>query len=407
MAVPSCPDLAIVKATAPVMKEHGEAIARLFYGNMLAAHPELHNIFNKTGQDTGAQPRALASAVFAYATYIDDLAQLKDLVERIAQKHVSLVIQPEHYPIVGRYLIEAVAIVLGDAVTPEVAEAWTAAYSALADVFVNREKALYTAHENWSGWRKFRIQKKVIESVEITSFYLVPDDGQPLPLFEPGQYISLHMFIQELGYMQPRQYSLSEAPRSDYYRISVKRESGKKAGIAGLISNILHDNYKEGDIVELTYPAGEFFVNPETDRTTPVVLISAGVGVTPMISILNHSIATNTSRPISWVHGAHSTEVEAFSSHIRQICEKNLNVNATIFKSEVTVAEVKGVDYQFDGRVDLKKLDRERLFLDDVRAEYYICGPTDFMRNAQRFLINSGISKERVHLEIFGVGDGV
>lgn len=124
MATPLTPaQVAIVKATAPVLKEHGEEITSLFYKNLLAANPVLRNIFNKANQVGGAQPRALADAVFAYASHVDDLGKLSSAVERIAHKHVSLHVQPQQYPIVGKYLLEAVATVLGDACTPEIAEA--------------------------------------------------------------------------------------------------------------------------------------------------------------------------------------------------------------------------------------------------------------------------------------------
>ncbi|KAK9778250.1 putative Flavohemo protein [Seiridium cardinale] len=399
--------IAIVKSTAPLLKEHGEEIATLFYGNMLKAHPELHNIFNQTGQLTGAQPRALAGAVFAYASYVDDLGRLQALVERIAHKHVSLTVQADQYAIVGKHLIDAVATVLGDAVTPDVADAWTAAYAALADIFIDREKELYTAHERWTGWRPFKIQKKVVESAEITSFYLVPEDGKALPLFKPGQYISLHLFIPQLGYMQPRQYSLSDAPRSDYYRISVKKESGKVTSLPGLVSNLLHENYKESDVVELTHPTGDFLDDSDPSETAPLVLISAGVGITPMISILNNAVSAGSQRPVSWIHGTHSSELQAFGSHVQTIGAEHPNVQATIFRSTVAAAKSKGVDYHFDGRVDLNKVDQARcLFLDNTAAEYYICGPTAFMQSMQRFLIDAAVDQGRIHMEVFGVGDG-
>lgn len=115
--------IATVKATAPALKEHGETITSLFYKNLLDANPGLRNVFNEANQVGGAQPRALAGAVFAYATYVDDLAKLGAAVERIAHKHASLNVQPEHYPIVGKFLLEAVATVLGDACTPEIVDA--------------------------------------------------------------------------------------------------------------------------------------------------------------------------------------------------------------------------------------------------------------------------------------------
>ncbi|KAI0401724.1 flavohemo protein [Xylaria palmicola] len=403
MAAPLTPSqIAVVKSTAPVLKEHGETITSLFYKNMIDANPVLRNIFNEANQIGGAQPRALAAAVFAYAAYIDDLGKLSAAVERIAQKHVSLNVQPEQYAIVGKHLLEAVATVLGDACTPEIAEAWTAAYAVLADIFINREHQLYVAFENWTGWRRFKIQKKVPESKEITSFYLVPEDGVALPKYSPGQYISLQLYVPKLGIRQPRQYSLSDAPASDHYRISVKKEAGKNIEIPGMISNMLHNDFKEGDVVELTHPAGEFFVNIEEE--TPLVLISAGVGITPMMSILNSAVAAGTSRKISLVHGAHSSEVRAFSDTLKHATEKP-NVQALAFLSTLREGEAQGVDYDFEGRVNLEKVDPERLFTDDATAQYYICGPTSFMTDVQKYLLGRGVSEDRIHLEIFGVGN--
>ncbi|KAK7979859.1 Clavaminate synthase-like protein [Apiospora arundinis] len=381
VSAPLTPEqIAIVKSTAPALKEHGEEITSMFYKNMLTAHPELRNIFNTTSQQTGAQPRALASAVFGYASYVDDLGKLSDVVARIAHKHVSLMVTADQYPIVGEHLIAAVATVLGDAVTPAVAEAWTAAYQALADIFIGLEGSMYAEHEKsetgWNGWRKFKIAKKVPESAEITSFYLKPEDGKlPLPAFQPGQYVSLHLHVPELGCMQPRQYSLSDVPGLDYYRISVKKDAGKQAGVPGLISNRLHAEFNEGDVVEITQPAGTFAV---ATAQSPIALISAGVGVTPMVSILNATVADEATktRPVSWVHGARSTEVQAFAEHVRGVCAKHPNVKATIFKNQVKDAEVQGVDYHFPGRMDLAKIDRKQgLFLDEPEANYYICGP--------------------------------
>jgi nitric oxide dioxygenase len=400
---------AIVKSTAPLLKEHGETITTLFYRNMISAHPELNNVFNRTSQATGAQPRALAHAVFAYAAHIDDLSALSSAVARMADKHVSLGIQPEQYPIVGKHLIDAVATVLGDAVTPEVAEAWTNAYNMLANILINAEKGLYSSFKGWDGWRKFKIEKKIPESSEITSFYLVPSDGKPLPSYKPGQYVSLRIWVKELGTFQPRQYSLSEDPvKTDgkYYRIGVKKEPGEAAGMPGLISNRLHEDFNVGDEVEITHPCGLFFLDDKAPENSPLVLISAGVGITPMISILNHVTSSSSTRPISWIHGARHPSTQAFSSHVKGIVAKHPNVTSTVFRSHsVDKKEVKGVDYDFISRIDLSKIDAEKkLFLHERNAGYYICGPLDFMHSAEAFLKNAGVDETRIHMEVFNTG---
>lgn len=407
--------IAIVKATAPVLKEHGVTITSVFYKNMITEVPELHNFFSTTSQATGRQPRALAGAVLAYATYIDDLPKLAHAVERIAHKHVSLQVTPDQYAIVGKYLIQAIGQVLGDAATPDIVDAWTAAYGVLADVFINREGQMYknNAADNWPGWRKFRITKKVAESSNITSFYLAPSDGATqLPKYLPGQYVSLQMFIPELGYLQSRQYSLSEGPKEkqEYYRITVKREEDRDAGVEGLISNLLHNKYVVGDEVEVSHPQGEFTLDPRdaSKEGVPVVLISSGVGATPLMSILDSLVAPSAvKRPVSWIHTSRSRLTQPFADEVRRICRENDGVSANVFLRKLGPEDQAGVDYEFgDIRLDLSKLDGERdLFLNVPETEYYICAPEDFMVDVRRILVGLGVDKSRVFLELFATGD--
>lgn len=414
--------IAIIKATAPVLKEHGVAITTAFYKNMLGENPELHNIFSTSSQATGRQQRALAGAVLGYATYIDDLPKLAHAVERIAHKHASLNVTAAQYDIVGRYLIQAIGQVLGDAATPEIVEAWTNAYGVLANVFINREGEMYKANaaQNWVGWRKFRIVRKVPESSVITSFYLAPSDGQtPLPRFLPGQYVSLQVPVPELGYLQSRQYSLSEGPtdKAEYYRISVKREDAAETGVPGLISNMLHAGYAVGDEVELSHPQGEFFVDPQdaSKAGVPAVLISAGVGATPLKAILDSLTAGGPRapppgvkrRPVSWIHSSRSSATQPFADEVRQACRDNEHVSANVFLRTLGPDDREGVRYEFgDMRLDLAKLDRDRdLFLGDGRAEYFICGPEAFMIDVRRALVGMGVDKSRIFLELFATGD--
>lgn len=423
MAALTDSQIAIVKATAPVLKEHGVTITTVFYENMISENPDLKNIFSTTSQRTGAQPRALAGAVLAYATYIDDLGKLTHAVQRIAHKHVSLQVTPAQYDIVGKYLIQAIGQVLGAAATPDIVDAWVAAYGVLAKVFIDIEGQMYKANaaENWVGWRKFKIVRKVPESSVITSFYLAPVDGAPLPKFNPGQYVSLQVLVPELGYLQSRQYSLSEGPAAsagEYYRISVKREDAADAdaGVPGLISNMLHAKYAVGDEVELSHPQGEFFVDP-TDASkagVPVVLLSAGVGATPLKSILDSlTVAPGTTqppavrRPVSWIHSSRSRATQPFADAVRQICRENDNVTANVFLRSVGPDDQAGVHYEFgDMRLDLAQLDKERdLFLGNDRAEYYICGPEAFMIDVRQTLTSMGVDRSRIFLELFATGD--
>src|SRR5690606_559634 len=187
----------IVKATAPVVAAHAEAITRRFYSLMFEGNPEVKAYFNPAHQYTGGQQRALAGAIGAYAANIDSLGARGPAGELIAHKHCSRGIQAEHYPVVGKHLLVAIKDVLGDAATDEVIAAWAEAYGFLAQVFIGREAAIYNeqaaAPGGWNGYREFVVDQKVPESDCITSFYLRPADGGPLADFKPGQYITVKL----------------------------------------------------------------------------------------------------------------------------------------------------------------------------------------------------------------------
>ncbi|KAH9864208.1 hypothetical protein J1614_010142 [Plenodomus biglobosus] len=403
--------VAIIKATVPVLAEHGNTITTKFYANMLTAHPELKNVFNNTHQATGHQPAALAGALYAYASNIDNLGALSPAVELICHKHASLFVRPEQYEIVGEYLIKTMKAVLGDAATPEILNAWGAAYWQLADIMIGAEAQLYKETSYWPDWKDFTITKKENESEEITSFYLTPVDGMTLPIFKPGQYISVNIFISELdgGVWQARQYSLSDAPGKPYLRVSVKRERGIELGEPrhfehpGYISNILHDAKQEGDIVRVSHPFGDFWFD-EDDSDAPVVLISAGVGLTALTSIFNHITDKKSSRPITWIQGARNSRTRAFKPNVDTIAANNENVHTVYFSSSPLQGEREGQDYDVRGRVDLDKVNGELLFTGHDKTRYFVCGPVQFMLDVERKLKSLGVPGERVKMELFGTG---
>ena len=404
--------IAVIKATVPVLVQHGNTITTVFYRNMLGAHPELNTVFNTPNQVNGHQPRALAGALYAYASHIDDLGALSSAVELICNKHASLYIKPDDYKIVGKYLLEAMGEVLGAALTPEIHDAWATAYWQLADIMIGREKQLYEQSEGWTDWRDFKISNKVKESEEITSFYLAPTDGKPLPKFQPGQYISVQAYVPALKYPQARQYSLSDQPKPDYYRISVKKETGFNADPTvaatnpGYISNLLHDTFNIGDTLKVSHPYGDFFLSPtKTESSTPVVLISAGVGLTPLTSMVNTLTSkAPEGRKLHFIHGARTSGARAFKEHISALPKLSPSIQATFFTGNPTGGEKQGIDYHHVGRVDLSKLDEKDLFLDDAKTEYYICGPERFMTDMESTLKAKGVGADRIKMELFGTG---
>lgn len=397
----------LIKATVPVLVEHGGTITSVFYENLLKENPELNNVFNTPNQRNGHQPRALAGALFAYAANIDNLGALGPAVELICNKHASLYIQPAAYEIVAKYLLEAMGQVLGEALTPEIKDAWAAAYWQLANIMIGRESQIYKQNDGWTDWREFKISDKVKESDEITSFYLTPADGKPLPSFRPGQYISVQVYVPELKHLQPRQYSLSDKPNPDYYRISVKKEKGLNAADStaqpGLVSNLLHDSFNKGDTIKVSHPCGDFFLPEQTSG--PIVLIAAGVGITPLTSIVNTLTSKSSSdRKLHFIHGSHTSSARAFKEHLVDLSTKCPNLKTTFFTSHPSEEDKEGTDYTYAGRVNLDKLDAADIFLDDSETTYYICGPDKFMTDMGASLKSKGVSDDRVKMELFGTG---
>lgn len=391
----------IIKSTAPVLAEHGEAITRHFYKRMFREEPDLKNIFNQAHQAAGDQPRALSNAVYAYALHIDEPEVLAPVVNRITNKHASLQITPDQYRIVGHHLLASIKEVLGTAASEEILKAWEEAYGELANILINTEEELYREAESapggWRGWKRFVIRRKVPESAEITSFYLYPADGGPAPYFLPGQYISVKLFVPLLGLNQPRQYSLSDAPNGEYLRISVKRETSRTNNPAGLVSNLLHDKYQEGDEIDVSPPFGDFMLHE--DRDTPAVFISGGVGITPLLSMLNTLMASSSSRQVVFVHGARDSKVRAMKEFVHHATHDSDHIKSIIFLETVTESDKPGEDYDHTGWVDLNQIKDDILL---PEADYYICGPTPFIRLHRDQLLAMGVPASRIHYEIFG-----
>jgi nitric oxide dioxygenase len=319
-------------------------------------------------------------------------------ITKIGHKHVSLDIRPEHYAIVGRHLIASIGEVLGEAATPALLEAWTVAYGQLARLMSGLESGLYqkavSQAGGWTGWRPFTVKQKVAESAEITSFYLYPADGGKVADFLPGQYVSVRLFLPELNLFQPRQYSLSSAPNGEYYRISVKKEVGNQHP-NGMISNRLHDFVQEGDIVELAAPAGDFTL--DTAKQTPIVLVSGGVGQTPLLSMLEYLTLTKNPRQAVWVHGSRNPQVHAFRERVADLATRCENVEQHIFYNNLAPGQ-EGANH-YEGIVELQKLNGGALL---PEADYYVCGPAPFIRKQVQDLAALGVPREAIHFEEFG-----
>ncbi len=387
----------IVKSTAPVLAEHGTAITTRFYQMMFANHPELLNVFNHANQKTGRQQTALANTVYAAAQHIDQLEVLIPVVKQIAHKHRSLGIKAEQYPIVGKYLLMAIKEVLGDAATDDIINAWAEAYQAIADVFIQVEEEMYQESEKQAGgWRYFksyRVINKEQESKEVTSFYLQPAAGEQIPTFLPGQYISVRVTIPGNDNLHIRQYSLSNTPGDDFYRISVKRENCPQDG---LVSNFLHDSVDVGMTLEISAPAGEFILETETQH--PIVLISGGVGITPLMSMLKASVTTNPKRGVTFIHSAKNGEYHLFHDEVAAIAEQH-SIRYLTSYTDPSEQDITRKQFDKDGFIDADWLCKHA---NDQAAHFYLCGGPAFMKNIYQCLIDNQIPASNIHFEFFG-----
>lgn len=376
----------IIKSTVPVLEVHGTAITTTFYRNMFEAHPELLNIFNHANQAKGRQQTALANTVYAAAANIDRLEAILPAVVQIAHKHVSLGIKPEHYPIVGEYLLKAIKEVLGDAATDEIISAWAEAYGVIADVFISVEKDMYEKNEakenGWSFFKDFVVARKEKESDIITSFYLKPADGSSVPTYEPGQYISVRMSIPGEQYLVNRQYSLSQAANNEEFRISVKREADNDPNGRGSVH--LHENVNVGDVIEVSAPAGEFVLEPTAG---PVSFISGGVGITPMMSMLETVAGVTPERPTAFLHAARNQTLHAFDDEIKEMIGSMENA---VYKAVYSD--------QPEGYLTRSILEE---FVNPA-GDVYVCGPVPFMEAMIRELRAMGIEESKIHFEFFG-----
>ncbi|MGN6529265.1 MAG: NO-inducible flavohemoprotein [Burkholderiaceae bacterium] len=383
---------AIVKSTVPLLEQGGEALTRHFYELMLREHPEVRPFFNQAHQQGGSQQRALANAVLMYARHIDELEKLGDLVGVIVHKHVSLQIQPGHYPIVGACLLRSIREVLGaEIATDAVVAAWGAAYGQLAEILIGAEKAVYehlaAQPGGWRGARAFRVARRQAESAEIVSFHLVPADGGAVVRHEPGQYIGLRLVVD--GREVRRNYSLSAASDGVGYRISVKREP------EGLVSRHLHDRVHEGDVIELFPPAGHFTLQ---DGPRPLVLISGGVGITPTLAMLQAALPTG--RAIRFIHAARDAGVHAFRDWIDGLAARHPQLQRFYCYETHAAPGDAAAAPDAVGRIGPEQLAQWLPANRDV--DVYLLGPIGFMREMKQHLRALGVPEAQTRVEFFG-----
>ena len=383
--------LSVVQATAPVVAAHADEITAHFYPRMFAAHPELLRVFNQGNQATGEQSKALAGSVVAYAVQLidPDAPSFDHVMRRIAYKHVSLGIRPEQYTIVGENLLASVGEVLGDAVTPEIAAAWSEVYWLFALQLVAEEARLYQQAnvDPDQPTRPYRVVRRIEETADVITLVLEPTDG-PLPTSAPGQYVSVFVNLPD-GDRQPRQYTVSSTAVRTRLQITVRRVRGANGAPDGRVSSHLHDHVEIGDVLDVSAPAGDFVLTP---TESPILLASAGAGITTVLPIVEHIARTQPQRTVIVAHADHRAQDHALRETVLHLGREIDDFTSYAWYDTVDDGDTRSRQ----GFMDLTDIPLPQ----DIQV--FTCGPLPFMKHVRSTLLSRGVPAARIRYEVFG-----
>jgi nitric oxide dioxygenase len=315
----------------------------------------------------------------------------EQLLSRIAHKHASLGITPAQYDVVHEHLFWAIADVLGDAVTPEVAAAWDEVYWLMAYALINQERGLYSARgvRPETVWREWEVAEKIQETDEVVTFRMRRTDHHLVKTSLPGQYVTVQVPMPD-GVRQPRQYSLTRADDGEHRQFSVKRVRGEGKP-DGEVSNLLCDTIGVGDRLTMSLPFGDVVLD---DSGRPVVFASAGIGITPMAGMLSHLAAAGSQLPITLLHA----DVDEASFALRHQVLDDLRA---LRGSTAHVWYERGAESSLPVEAHAGVMDLDEVKLPDD-ATYYLCGPLPFMQAVRSSLIERGVSARDIQYEVFG-----
>jgi ferredoxin-NADP reductase/MOSC domain-containing protein YiiM len=281
---------------------------------------------------------------------------------------------------------------------PAVPPDWVRVFEEMLASAGERRQSRQTQKRAWKGFRHFTVDRKVPESQTITSFYLVPEDGQPLPVYMPGQFLTFRLAIPGRPKPVIRTYSLSECPcHAEYYRITIKKEPSAQDSDNVSGSNYFHDVVEPGTRLQVAAPRGDFFLDPQME--SPIVLLSGGVGLTPMISMLNAVVDSGKKRPTWFIHGTRNGVHHAMCKHMRQVAAENEDITVHIRYSQPRPEDIEGREYDSIGHVDLGLL---KALLPGKDMDFFLCGPPPFMNGLLKSLWEWGVPETRIRFELFG-----
>jgi ferredoxin-NADP reductase len=253
---------------------------------------------------------------------------------------------------------------------------------------------------DWEGWRPFRVATVIDEAPDVKSFYLTPVDGQPLPPFLPGQYLTFRLPMPQKDAQVIRCYSLSDRPRQDYYRVTVKRIAAPGGRVdlpPGRASSFLHERVHVGDVLDVRSPAGTFFIDPLA--TEPIVLVGAGIGITPLVSMLEASILAARGREVYALFGFRHGGEHPFKTHLEKLAAAHPQIHLHIAYSQPRRSDLLFKDFNHHGRLTVARI---REVLPSNNLQFYLCGPAALMESLIPALWDWGVPEAHVNFEVFG-----
>lgn len=365
----------IVKETVPVLQDKGVEITSNFYARMFKQHPELKNMFNQTNQQRGLQSTALAQSVLAAAVNIDHLEAILPVVKEIAYKHCALQVPPAGYDIVGENLIAAIKEVVGLDDDHEIIKTWKKAYQEIADIFISVEKDIYK-DMLWDGFQPFKVETIEQVSSDIKAF-TVSSNEYDLSQFVPGQYITVDVGSEKMPYRAKRHYSIVKGDKN-HLTFAVKRDVTTEH--EGEVSTILHDEYQEGDNINLTAPVGPFHV---VEKDNKQLFLGSGIGVTPLVSMFNEVV--NDNGQAQFIQVTNDVNDAPFSSLLTSIANEDAQATYNLH------------DKNKNGYIGSEQL---KQWIDDD-TEIYVCGGKSFIQSMIKALKELNVDESKIHYETF------
>jgi len=364
----------LVKSTASIMKDHGKEITTKFYRTLFNEHPEFRNFFNQTNQKTGKQPIALAQTVYYFAEHLDNLEVLRPQMARVSSKHRAILVKPEHYPIVGKYLVQAIKDYFGDKATPELMAAWQALYDLIAETYINIEKGLYAqlgGDERDKGFVPFTVTKKdTIASGPIVAVTLKRQDGGKLFGYHPGQYVTLR--VEKEGVLHNGHYPLTEPFNGYTYTIAFKQ--GNDVDQNSIVSEEILHNRAIGSTVLGSAPAGSFALASDAKHH---LFISGGIGVTSFMAMLEELNQQGKAGSATLIQCVRTEGHAAFAAKLHKILPQGQYVILTQ-EDPITKAHLEG-----------------KLHPD---THVYVSGSEVFLTMAENALAGFVIPKSQIHM---------